>query len=110
MNDFYNKTKWRKVSKIVRGRDANTCQRCKLYKGKTSVPGKLVHHLYPIQSEKGKGLEYEPTNLVTLCYACHSDMHIYGIEGQLERGKLSKEGEEFARSMTRILKRGEQNG
>ena len=73
---IYNSKEW----KIVRDAQLNRqplCERC-LDKG-LIVSARCVHHIIPIETATDWSymceLAYRQSNLMSLCYQCHSDIH-----------------------------------
>lgn len=60
----YTGWRWRYVAAYVRERDGFTCQHC-------HDRGFVVHHKRAVAD----GGSHFPHNLVTLCLACHADIH-----------------------------------
>ena len=69
------------VREYVLFRDKHTCQRCK---GKKKDKILNVHH---IESRQTGG--DSPSNLITLCKACHHHIHKKGLEHTIKRSKKS---------------------
>ena len=66
---------WPKKRDEVLDRDGRTCQECGVPVTPRTAPGPTaeVHHLIPVRS----GGSDDPSNLTTLCGACHGDVHAY---------------------------------
>lgn len=56
---------WQRLSAAFR-REHPLCQRCR------ERPSELVHHLRPISAG---GSRLDPANLISLCKACHGQVH-----------------------------------
>lgn len=69
------------VREYVFFRDKHTCQRCK---GKKKDKILNVHH---IESRQTGG--DSPSNLITLCKSCHTDIHKRGLEHTIKRSEKS---------------------
>lgn len=76
---FRGSPKWKAARRAVRERDCNACRWC-LAHGDLVTDGLSVHHIIPL--EEDFALRAEPSNLVTLCSACHE---------AAEAGKISRE-------------------
>ncbi len=59
-----NGTRWQRTRAAIRQRDGNRCQACGDNKRLA------VHHIIP--RRHAPDLTYEPSNLITLCVACHN--------------------------------------
>lgn len=61
---------WTDMSRLVRSRDRYLCARCASSSPPRYVTSRLsVHHIVPVAS--GWSLRLDPSNLITLCPACH---------------------------------------
>lgn len=69
------------VREYVLFRDKHTCQRCK---GKKKDKILNVHH---IESRQTGG--DSPSNLITLCKSCHTEIHKKGLEHTIKRSEKS---------------------
>lgn len=67
----YRSEKWKKKSEKIKRRDKYQCQLCKRY-GKITE-AKIVHHIKP--ADEYPELEWEDSNLVSLCIGCHNKVH-----------------------------------
>lgn len=65
-SDFYSSTEWRATSKAFR-EEHPLCEEC-LKSGRIR-PAQLVDHIVPIRQG---GAKLDPSNLQSLCNACHS--------------------------------------
>lgn len=77
---FYKSKEWRKCREMILIRDHYLCQTC-LKKGIIKVAN-TVHHIKPL--EDYPELALEPTNLESICPACHNQEHP-------EKGRRDKE-------------------
>ena len=68
---FYSSPKWVSLRKSILIRDEYTCSFCN-YKGISSEL--QVDHIIPRQTKGGKLVEYNPSNLRTLCRRCHTGL------------------------------------
>lgn len=70
--------KFKEFQKSIFKRDQYTCQLCgdKNHKGRGSQIKLEVHHVIAIKDDHSLALE--PTNVVTLCHACHTKTPNYG--------------------------------
>lgn len=59
---------WKKYSDLIRKRDQFTCQRCGV---KEENAAHHVHHIKPYKLFDSMELANHPSNLITLCAACH---------------------------------------
>ncbi|PGC80400.1 HNH endonuclease [Bacillus toyonensis] len=65
---FYNSRLWKGMRELMYRRDHGLCVQCR---SKDIIQiGDVVDHIIPIRVEWSKRLE--PTNLQTLCHACHN--------------------------------------
>ncbi len=71
VDKFYNSRTWRKKRKQILERDNNECQRCKVNGGVGK--GEVVHH--KIHLKNNPLLALNDDNLITLCNACHNEVH-----------------------------------
>ncbi len=71
---LYSSAEWRRVSRLVRERDGYRCQRCGAEKqGRRSLH---LHHIEPWAGHPER--RFDPENIVTLCRACHHEVHRKG--------------------------------
>jgi hypothetical protein len=70
--ELFSSKEWRKVSKMVRTRDNNTCQRCNK---NTNVWTWIIFHIHHIVPFCIKELRLDVGNLVLLCAQCHRFVH-----------------------------------
>ncbi|WP_090775428.1 HNH endonuclease [Shouchella lonarensis] len=68
---FYRSSAWRSKRKSVLRRDVYRCRECQRY-GKTT-DATTVHHVIPLSDRYDLRLTKE--NLISLCNACHEQMH-----------------------------------
>lgn len=78
-NDFYLSVVWSRLKRMVKQRDAYTCQACKRVFSPKS-PGMIVHHIRPRECFHTHGASLHPVaddpgNLMTLCRGCHQKTH-----------------------------------
>ncbi|WP_242316651.1 HNH endonuclease [Bacillus cereus group sp. BfR-BA-01489] len=65
---FYNSRLWKDMRELMYRRDHGLCVQCR---SKDIIKiGDVVDHIIPIRVDWSKRLE--PTNLQTLCHACHN--------------------------------------
>src|SRR5689334_9677591 len=57
---------WERMQPLIRMRDGNACAVCHATRGKRALP---VHHIDENPANN------TPTNLITLCHACHTTYH-----------------------------------
>lgn len=69
--DFYNSTRWKKARYMRLQIDNGLCQVCK-GRGLITIAD-TVHHIVEVKEDWEKRLEME--NLVSLCKACHNEIH-----------------------------------
>jgi 5-methylcytosine-specific restriction endonuclease McrA len=86
--EFYHSRSWKKMRAAVLRRDGYRCQRCKRY-------GRLrqattVHHIKHL--DEYPELAMEPDNLVSVCAACHNELH---PEKAVEKNKRDPAGSRF---------------
>ena len=67
----YDDPRWTALRWSIMRRDGFKCTSC----GTGTGSGAHVHHIHAIGSERGRGREFDPTNLRTLCRSCHSAAH-----------------------------------
>jgi len=69
--DIYS-SEWDNISKDVRDRDGNRCRRCGISEQELKSNGSrlTVHHIIP----RKKGGSNWPSNLISLCIACHREV------------------------------------
>lgn len=67
----YKTKKWNKKRAIILRRDGYKCQWCKRY-GK-NVEATTVHHIK--HADEYPELEFEDSNLISLCASCHNKAH-----------------------------------
>lgn len=68
---FYHSKEWQAVRRQVLARDSYLCQVCK--RAGRITPASTVHHITPVRVDYSKRLD--PTNLETICPACHNREH-----------------------------------
>ena len=71
IDEFYKTKRWEKLRASVLRRDGYRCQRCKRY-GRLRQAS-TVHHIKHL--DEYPELAYDPKNLVSLCAACHNEVH-----------------------------------
>lgn len=67
----YNSERWRRMSKAIRRRDQYQCVWCRRY-GRIRQ-ARVVHHIK--EPDAYPELAFDPSNLVSLCMACHNKAH-----------------------------------
>lgn len=70
---FHGTAEWRRVSRLVRKRDQNTCQRCGKTQDEHAKKRFDIHHI--VDFFASKELRACPENLVLLCRTCHMWVH-----------------------------------
>lgn len=83
---FYKSKAWLKCREYVLLRDNHLCQPC-LRKQKLTAAN-TVHHIVPL--EDAPELSLEPTNLESICPACHNKEHPEKGSGKKEPEKKPK--------------------
>ncbi len=68
---FYKKPAWRKIREMALSRDDYLCQHC--FDEGVFKQADLVHHIVYVENDFNKALSLE--NLVSLCHACHNEVH-----------------------------------
>jgi 5-methylcytosine-specific restriction endonuclease McrA len=73
---IYNSKEW----KIIRAAKLQRSPLCEVCKSKgLAVSARAVHHIIPIETatsfEEMKQLAFRYTNLMSVCYTCHSEIH-----------------------------------
>lgn len=81
---FYNSPEWRQIRHTVLSRDLGLCVLCR-HDGLITT-SRLVHHIVELREDRGKGLD--PSNLITVCGACHNKIH-----SDYKRNKEAKQKE-----------------
>ena len=67
----YKSKKWMKFRESVLRRDGYQCRECRRYGRMRQA--QEVHHIKHV--DEYPELAYEPTNVVSLCHACHNKAH-----------------------------------
>ena len=69
---FYKSVEWRKLSGAYMQHAQYKCE----FKGsRCSTLATEVHHIKPIQSDKGWDQRLEWSNLMSVCVQCHNEIH-----------------------------------
>lgn len=68
---FYQSRRWKSLRQSILRRDKYQCQICKRYGRHTEA--KEVHHIEHLEDNPARA--YDPTNLISLCHACHRRAH-----------------------------------
>lgn len=87
---------WRRLAEAIRDRDGRKCRRC----GTTEVDNRAklsVDHTRPWRTFENKAEANDPSNLVSLCKACHSRKTV-----TVERAYLRGDRVEFMRWLREI--------
>lgn len=67
---------WKRL-RLMKLRNNPLCEQCK--SNGVVVPATEVHHIIPVESVVGESqmyaLMFQYNNLMSLCHACHSDIH-----------------------------------
>ena len=71
-DQVYRDIRWRKIKPVVHMRDAGKCRLC--FDNQTLTYLQLVHHI--VEPEYDMGIAYDPSNLISLCEACHQRVHV----------------------------------
>lgn len=71
---FYKSWTWQKKRLEILERDNRECQVCKT-QGRVG-PGEVVHHIQELKDRPDLGVDSD--NLMTVCHACHNDIHKTG--------------------------------
>ena len=77
-DNFYTTTKWRKLRSRIIERDNGHCQRCWFKYFIVNSSNLEVHHI--VARSVNAALEYEPSNLVTLCKTCNLQLGTSGVD------------------------------
>ena len=87
----YNTEQWRRLSEWKR-RTQPLCEVCQM-QGKVTA-GTDVHHLVSFTTARSESerydLAYDERNLITLCDACHSQMHHGSLKGCHTKDEIMK--------------------
>ncbi|MED1881078.1 HNH endonuclease [Brevibacillus borstelensis] len=70
-DQFYHSKEWQRVREQVLIRDHYLCQHC--LKQKRVTKAEMVHHIHPLREHWH--LRLVPSNLISLCNACHNQVH-----------------------------------
>jgi 5-methylcytosine-specific restriction endonuclease McrA len=97
---FYKTARWKNKRERVLRRDHYMCQECKRY-GKTT-PAQTVHHINTL--ERFPELALVSANLISLCNACHEQMH------DRLTGELTQAGERWREKVAPLLRDPESKG
>lgn len=91
VNRFYKSSKWKRKRETILRRDEYQCRQCRRY-GKTTAAN-TVHHIYPLEQYPEFALVSQ--NLISLCNACHEQMHdrLSGELTQLGQEWVSRVGD-----------------
>lgn len=87
VDPFYKMKRWKRLRAAVLRRDGYVCQICKRYGRMTSAD--TAHHALPRQ--EWPAYEWQPWNLVSLCGACHDEMHDRNTGALTEKGRRLQE-------------------
>lgn len=71
LEKFYNSPRWRHRREQILRRDHYLCQECRKYGRRREAT--TVHHIQHL--EDAPELALTPSNLVSLCTACHNKLH-----------------------------------
>ncbi|GIX57442.1 hypothetical protein BPADB04_24720 [Bacillus paranthracis] len=77
-DNFYTTLRWRKLRKQIIERDGGHCQRCLHNSGIINSANLEVHHI-KARSQYPE-LQYEPSNLVTVCKTCNLQLGTNGVD------------------------------
>ncbi|WP_338131626.1 HNH endonuclease signature motif containing protein [Amphibacillus jilinensis] len=70
-NVFYKSWMWQKKRDTVLERDGYLCQVC--LRADEPVPADTVHHI--VHLKDNPSLALVDTNLISVCFPCHNDLH-----------------------------------
>lgn len=75
VTEFYKSMSWRRIRIFVLRRDHELCVRC--YKQQRITKATIVHHIVELDpnDEHAWSLRLVPTNLESVCQACHNAEH-----------------------------------
>lgn len=85
-NKFYHSKEWQAVRAQVLERDAYQCQVCKR-SGRLTIAD-TVHHIVPVRVDPSRKLD--PSNLETICRACHNKEHSERAKSLADKKRLVK--------------------
>lgn len=87
--DFYNSREWKEL-RVWKLRQQPLCEVCQREHG-WIVSARCVHHIRPIESTRTKAelwkVGLDVSNLMSLCYQCHSDIH-KGMNSRSREGHM----------------------
>lgn len=81
---FYASRRWQRIRQAVLKRDNYLCQNCLRFGIKTQA--EHVHHKIHLEDDVTKAFDMD--NLISLCRACHNEMHPEKIEHASIKGRL----------------------
>ena len=87
VDPYYKTKRWQRLRAAVLRRDGYACQICKRYGRLT--PADTVHHVLPRQEWPAH--EWQPWNLVSLCAACHDELHDRNTGALTDNGRRLQE-------------------
>ncbi|MCW6079264.1 HNH endonuclease [Clostridium sporogenes] len=84
---FYKSTEWINKRKDIIKRDKKECQRCKVNGGYHKA--ECVHHIKHLRDRPDLALT--DSNLISLCYTCHNEVHPEKLHGKYKPRFKNKE-------------------
>lgn len=84
---IYNNKRWKDVRHKVKVRDLYMCMVC--FNDKTRVKSvHTVHHIIPVEDDTKGQLIYDLSNLISVCHACHLQIHAAYDKNKFEKELL----------------------
>ncbi|WP_018934569.1 HNH endonuclease [Gracilibacillus lacisalsi] len=88
---FYKSFIWQKKRETILERDEYLCQVCMEYDD--PIPADTVHHIVHLRDDPTLALV--DTNLISVCFDCHNDLHPEKGFGQKKEKKISRKIKTF---------------
>lgn len=85
----YNSKRWRDVVHMVKVRDLYMCLVC--YKKPRIKSMNCVHHIFPVEDDVNNKYIYSLINLISVCRACHQQIHATYEKSDYAKLKLQEE-------------------